>query len=173
MQPSYSLCLCHLSRSSWTSTLGSMCTREVTTDQMSSLTEITWDPSRSESNTRRITTTKALLPFIPTSDVACFSRQWAKTLWPSCLMWISLVCCFSHALMGMCWTTFDHSPQVHEGGTRPQTNEETHTSYLWILIYTYLSRRPWPLILIGTQKVDEHTNTLLYHSKCARANLNK
>lgn len=83
-------------------------------------------------------------------------------------MWAFSSWCFSCAFMGMCWTMFDHSYQVWQkrkqglqtkGSEKPK---ELTPSHLWILINTYLSYRPRPLILIGTLKVDErtaHTNT--------------
>lgn len=45
-----------------------------------------------------------------------------------------------------------------EQGHRRRGKErvQTHTAHLWMLIYSHLSSRPWPLILIGTLKTHKH-----------------
>lgn len=101
----------------------------LTAEQMSFLTEITSDPSHSEPNTflltaRRITTTKG--PLSVYSHFRCgffFSvdNGWKYSglrVW--CGLFFLLVF-FMGFNGGVCWKQCDHSSQVQERGTGPQT----------------------------------------------------
>lgn len=68
---------------------------------------------------------------------------------------------FSWALMVECAEnsviTALRCKKEEQGHRQRDKKKNEETPHLWIVIYTYLSYRPRPLILIGTLKVDEHT----------------